>query len=199
MIRIKSRWFKRGRKKKPEELAGAAAFAIWRIAQNTLKNIRKAGFGVAVGGQYFVFLSELLIFLVQVADRIAYARFAGEARVAFTTELASRVAETLAWNQGDLLGGAVGEYKRSFIERLNLRAGEYSEYEYGGDGASFSFLRCLANSMLEAMDERDKIWAIDQMMAVEAPQAVAMVENAMRGYLDTEQESRAVRKNSDED
>jgi hypothetical protein len=109
-MRIKSKWFNEGREKTPKELAGAVSFIAWRIAENALKNTRRADFDVAVGVQYFDFLSEFLIFLVQVADRIAYARFTAEFRQAFTTELANRVAETLAGNQSEWLGGATGEH-----------------------------------------------------------------------------------------
>jgi len=193
MIRIKSNWFKEGREKTPQELAGAVAFIAWRIAENALKNMRRADFEVAIGQQYFAFLTEFLIFLVQVGDRIAYSRFTAEFRLGFTTELAQRVAETLADNQARLLGGTVSEHKKSFIDRLNLRAGEYAEFEYGSDGPSFSFLRYLAHCMLEVVDERDKNWVADQMIAVEAPDAVAMVEKAMRGLLETEPRRRSAR------
>lgn len=192
-MRIKSQWFKQGREKTPKELAGAVSFIAWRIAENALKNMRSADFEVAVGAQYFNFLAEFLIFLVQVADRIAYARFAAEFRMDFTTELANRVAETLADNRSRLLGGAVSEHKRDFVGRLNLRAGEYAEFEYGKDGPSFSFLRYLAHCMLDVVDERDKNWVIDQMMATEAPEAVEMVEKSMRGLLETEPRRRSAR------
>ena len=184
-MRVKSKWFKGGREKTPQEIAGAAAFIIWRIGQNVLKNTRKADFDVAVGEQYFTFLSEFLIFLVQAADRVAYGRFSAEARVVFTTTLAQRVAETLAENQGELLGGEINEHKGNFIDRLNLRAGEYAGFEYGKDGPSFSFLRYLAHCMLDIVDERDKSWVIDQMMEIEAPEAIAMLEKAMQGLLET--------------
>lgn len=184
-MRVKSKWFKGEREKTSQEIAGAMAFIVWRIGQNALKNTRKADFDVAIGAQYFAFLSEFLIFLVQAADRIAYGRLDGEARVAFTTALAKRVAEILADNQGELLGGEAGGHKGNFIERLNLRAGEYAEFEYGSGGPSFSFLRYLAHCMRDVVDEKDKNWVIDQMMEIEAPEAVAMVEKAMRGLLET--------------
>lgn len=193
MIRIKSQWFKEGREKTPQELAGAVAFIAWRIAENALKNMRRADFEVAVGAQYFAFLSEFLVFLVQVADRIAYVRFTAELRQAFTTELASRVAETLAENQGNLLGGIIVVYKSSFIAHLNSRAAEYAEYEYGSDGPSFSFMRYLAHCMLDVVDERDKDWMTDQMITVEAPQAVEMVEKAMLGLLEIQPKQRSKR------
>ena len=183
-MRVKSKWFKSEREKTPQEIAGAVAFIIWRISQNALKNTRKADFDVAVGAQYFAFLAEFLIFLVQVADRIAYDRLSAETRVAFTTALAQRVAEILAENQGELLGGEASEHKGNFIARLNLRAGEYAECEYGSDGPSFSFLRNFAHCMLDIVDEKDKSWVIDQMMAIEAPEAVAMVGKAMQSLLE---------------
>ena len=185
-MRIKTQWFKEGREKTPQELAGAMAFIIWRIAQNTLKNMRRASFDVAVGTQYFSFLSEFLIFLVQLADRIAYSRCTAEVRLAFTTELAKRVAETLADNQSRLLGGTTAEHKGIFIERLNLRAGEYAEFNYGENGPDFSFIRQLGQIMQDVVDERDRNWVVDQMMAIEAPEAVAMVEKSMRGLLEAE-------------
>ena len=52
-IRIKSSWFKGDRQKTPQEVAGALAYTIWRISDNTLKNVRKADFDIAIGEQYF--------------------------------------------------------------------------------------------------------------------------------------------------
>ena len=101
-MRIKSRWFKEGRNHTPEELAGSAAFVIWRIADNALKNTRKANFEIATGPQYFAFLAEFLIFLIQAADRIAYRRMPQDVRVSFTGTLANRVAETYAENHSRL-------------------------------------------------------------------------------------------------
>jgi len=193
MIRIKSTWFKEGREKTPKELAGAVAFNAWRIAENALKNMRRADFEVAIGEQYFAFLSEFLVFLVQVADRIAYISFTAEIRHEFTSELANRIAATLAGNQSEFLGGEVAEYKGNFIERLNQRAEEYAEFEYGEKGPSFSFMRFLAHCMVKVVDEQDKAWVIDQMMAAEAPEAVEMVEKAMRGFLQTEPKRRPSR------
>ena len=192
-MRIKSQWFKEGREKTPQELAGAMAFIIWRIAQNALKNMRRADFEVAVGAQYFSFLGEFLIFLVQVADRIVYSRYTAEARLLFTTELAKRVAGTLAENRCDLLGGTMEEHKGRFIEQLNLRAGEYAAFTYEENKPNFSFLRHLGQVMQDVVDERDRNWVLDQMMAIEAPQALEMTEKSMRGLLETEPRQRSAR------
>jgi len=193
-MRIKSQWFKSDREKTPEEVAGAMAFTIWRIADNALKNTRKANFEIAIGPQYFSFLSEFLVFLIQVADRIAYRQLPGEDRFAFTSTLANRVAETLAENQSRLMGDSFAVHKQQFIENLNRRAGEYADFNYGVDGPEFAFTRYLAFCMREVMDEKDVEWVIDQMMSIEAPEAVDMVEKTMQNLFAKETPKTRIRK-----
>lgn len=183
-MRVKSKWFKSGRAKTPQEIADAVSFIIWRIGMNALKNTRKADFTVDAGPQYFAFLNEFLIFLVQVADRIAYSRLGAEEREAFTTALAVRLAGILAENQAELLGGVAGEHKSNFITQLNRRAGEYAEFHYGSNGPDFAFIRYLGYCMLDVVPEKDKNWVVDQMVSIEAPEAVETVEKAMRGLLE---------------
>ena len=184
-MRIKSHWFK-NHQRTPQELAGALAFVIWRIGDNALKNTRNAKFEIAIGTQYFSFLIEFLIFLIQVADRIAYRRLSAEDRLVFTSALANRVAETLAENQSRLIGNSIEKHKQHFIDKLNQRAGEYAEFDYGSDGPEFAFTRYLGFSMREVMDEKDSNWVVDQMMSVAAPEAVEMVEKTMRDLFETE-------------
>ncbi|MDZ4202356.1 MAG: hypothetical protein U1C96_09460 [Gallionella sp.] len=186
-MRIKSNWFKPGKQHTPEELAGALSFVAWRIADNALKNTRKANFEVETGPQYFAFFNEFLIFLVMVADRIAYRRLPGEDRAMFTGTLANRVAETQAENQSRLLGGgSPAFYKQAFIDQVNLRADGYADFDYGDEGPSFNFTRYLAYCMGEVMSEKDSGWIIDQMMSIEAPAAVDRVEKTFRELLETE-------------
>lgn len=183
-IRVKSSWFKGERQKSPQEIAGALAFTIWRISDNTLKNIRKADFDIAIGDQYFAFLSEFLIFLVQVADRIVYTQLSAEDRFEFTSALVNKVAEHQAENQSEWLGRPVREYKDKFIDRLNQRAEEYADFHYTGVDTSFTFILYLGQCMRDVMDEKDKTWVVDQIMAIEVPEAVAMLEKAMIGLFD---------------
>lgn len=183
-MRIKSQWFKSEREKTSTEIAGALAFTIWRIADNALKNTRKANFEIAIGSQYFSFLTEFLVFLIQVADRIAYHRLTAEIRFEFTSVLAHRIAETLAENQSRLMGDSISEHKQRFINTLNQRAGEYADFNYDEDGPEFAFTRYLAFCMREVMNEQDVEWVVDQMMSIEAPEAVDMVQNTMRNLFE---------------
>ena len=193
-MRIKSNWFKSGRKRTLPEIAGALAFVIWRIGDNALKNTRNAKFEIAIGTQYFSFLSEFLVFLIQVADRIAYRQLSAEDRLAFTSALANRVAETLAENQSRLVGNSFEIHKQHFIDKLNQRAGEYAEFDYGINGPEFAFTRYLGFCIREVMDEKDANWVIDQMMSVAAPEAVEMVEKTMRDLFEAEPKQPRIRK-----
>ncbi len=192
-MRVKSHWFRAGRDKSPQELAGAAAFVIWRIGENALKNMRSAGFEIAIGTQYFNFLTEILIFLVQLADRIAYRHLGDEERVAFTTALANRVGDNLAENQANLMGGEQRVHKAGFITQLNLRADEYARYDYQKGAENFSFVRGLGLFMQDVVDERDRQWVTDQIMAAQAPESIATLEKAMSGLLELEPHRRARR------
>ncbi len=193
-MRIKSQWFKSDRQKTPQDVAGAMAFTIWRIADNALKHTRKANFEIAIGPQYFSFISEFLVFLIQVADRIAHRKLSSEDRFAFTSTLANRVAETLTENQSRLLDDSSTDFKQIFIDKLNLRAGEYAEFNYGEDGPEFAFIRYLAFCMREVMDEKDVEWVIDQMMSIEAPEAVDMVEKTMTNLFTAQPPQTRIRK-----
>lgn len=184
-MRIKAHWFKPGAAKSPEDVAGAAAFIVWRIAANALGTMRKAGYTIDPGPQYFAFLAEFLHFLVIGADRIAHARGDEAWRVAFTTALAHRVGEILAENESDLLGANTRlEIRRRFVDGFNALAVEYANLGWTDAGPDFDFLRCLGHRLAEVMNERDRSWAISQVIEVEAPNAAETLQRGMAGLVD---------------
>lgn len=185
-MRIKSHWFREGRERTAQEIADALSFVAWRIADNALRNTRNADFEIAVGPQYFGFLGEFLHFLIMVADRIAYRQLSAEERLSFTSTLANRLAETYAENESRLLGGTLAESKQRFIAQVNLRAGEYAEFGYDEHGPDYTFMRYLAFCLSGLMDEQDSPWIIDQILSVEAPSAVKMMEKTLRDLFETE-------------
>jgi len=179
-VRIKSQWFRTERPKAVAEIAGAVAFIVWRVAQQVLRNMRQADFEIEPGPRYFDFLSEWLIFLVHSADRMAYQRL-GESRTEFTTVLAHRVGEILADNRADLLAdGGRADMKDSFIDLLNLRLADYADFER----IDYGCLRYLAGQLARVGGPRDTIWVHDQVMEIEAPQAVELVERGFKGLMD---------------
>ncbi len=185
-MRIKSNWFKEGREHTPQEISDALSFTISRIADNALKNTRKAKFEIEVGPQYLDFLAEFLLFLILVADRIAYRDLSAEDRVTFTGNLANRVAETYAENRSRLLVEDIKECKQRFIDLLNQRAGEYADFGYDEKGPEYGFYRYLAYCISNVLSEEDANWVIDPMISYEAPEAVKMVEKTLRGLNEAE-------------
>jgi hypothetical protein len=179
-MRIKSHWFRSERPKAAPEIAGAVAFIVWRVAQQVLRNMRRADFEIETGPKYFDFISEWLIFLVQIADRAAFERL-GESRVEFTTVLANRVGEILADNRHDLLADAsTSQIKDGFIDLLNLRMSDYADFGQ----VDYGCLRYLAGLLANVVGPRDTVWVHDQVMEIEAPQAVELIERGIKGLLD---------------
>lgn len=184
-MRIKSQWFREDAQKGAADIAGAAAFIVWRVAQNALKNMRNAGYELPPGLPYFAFLAEFLAFLVAAADRIAYLRRDAEWRVEFTTATANRVGETLAGNEADLLGIDAGEGKRRFIALVNERAADYADYGWSDAGPEYGFIRGFGHFISDTLPEADdRSWAISQVIEVEAPDAAALLQRGLAGLLD---------------
>jgi len=184
-VRIKSQWFKTDHPKTAAEVAGAAAFIGWRVAQNALKTMRAARFELPPGPQYFAFLAEFLAFLVVVADRIAHRRRDAPWRVEFTTAMANRVGEILADNEADQLGAsAPGEVKRRFIAMVNERAADYAHFDWTDEGPDYGMLRYLGHRVAEVMAQDEQSWAVSQVIECEAPEAAETLHRGMAGLLD---------------
>lgn len=195
-MRIKSHWFKAGAPKSAQQQASAMAFIVWRVAQNMLKRMRGAHFDVAVGLPYFAFMREVLVFLIAVVDRTAYTKMDAVTRTAFTTALVLNCANTLADNEADLLGPRSDgkPYQDSFIDLVNELSLHYAEFgaELGSKQADdsfapdFAFLRYLGSRLEPTLPAKDRHWVLDQVMAIEAPEAVDIVRSAMLDLLSTE-------------
>jgi hypothetical protein len=191
-IRVKSHWFQAGDEKSPEQQASAVAFIAWRVAQQMLKRMRSAGFDIDPGAPYFGFMREVLVFLLVVTDRLAHDGFEPEVRQRFTRALVLRVADFLQDNEGDLLGTPEGpDWAERFIDQFNGLQGHYAEF--GADPQApadagfvpdFAFYRYLGHRIEPDLPPKDRRWVIDQVMAIEAPDAVAIMTSAMRDLHD---------------
>jgi hypothetical protein len=193
--RLKTQWFRHGGSRGAAQQASAAAFIVWRVARHTLDRTRHAGFGVEVGPPYFLFVREVLAFLVAVADRIAYARLDAAQRAEFTTAMVHHLARILQDSEDDLIGPApagLPSHGDSFIDLVNDLATHYAEFEAdpaakeapGGFTPGFAFLRYLGTRLEAALPPEDRRWILDQAMAVQAPEAVAMLQQSLCDLFD---------------
>jgi hypothetical protein len=181
-IRTKSRWFNRAKARDPETLAGVASFTAWRLGLNTIKRMRSAHFEIEASPQYFAFLLEYLVFLIQVADRFAFSRLSLPQRRAFTVSMVKGLADQLAENQSRLLGDDYETVRKHFIDHFNGRADDYAALGFDDKyGPDFAFMRYCSSALRDVVAPEDRTWVADQLMTIEAPEAI----ETLRRVLDT--------------
>jgi hypothetical protein len=189
-MRIKNQWFNSAKAKTPQETAGAMAFITWRVGQNMLKQMRTADFDIDIGKHYFTFTREVLAFLMHVLDRMAHARMAADERTEFTTALVLRMADILQENEDIHLGERATEiasYRDEFIALFNESGAEYADFTCDANGPEFAFVRYFGHRVEALMPEKDRPWVVDQLMAIEVPEALQTLQRGMDGVLSTEQ------------
>lgn len=193
-MRIKSHWFRAGEARTPADRAGAMAFITFRVGHQMLKRMRAAGFDIEAGRPYFAFVGEVLAFLGAVTDRLAYERSSAEERHEFTVSLVRHLARHVGENERELLGPEPdGErsYEQRFIDLVNEVGLHYAEF--GADPSApaddgfhpdFGFVRYLGSRLEPIVPDKDRRWVIDQVMAIEVPEALAIVRRAMKDVHD---------------
>lgn len=184
-MRSKVHWFKAEAARSPREVAGALGLVAWAGARRMVTSLRKAGFGIEVGDSYFAFLAEALAFEVQIAWRVAHARFGEDQRVEFMDELAHALGRILGENRSDLLGSDAVETERGFIAQLNRRNEEYGDFAHDSQGPSFAFLRYFASLVEPLVPPRDRPWIHDQLIAIEGPEAASAIARGVDALLET--------------
>lgn len=176
-MRVKSRWNKKGKTHSVEEIAGALAFILWRIATNGVLSMENAGFQTETQAQRLEIIAEFLAFAIHVADRMTIERFDEEQRVRFITELAQKCAKHMEDNKRDVIGP--GEYRQAFIELLNQRMADYAEFGYSDDeGPSFGMKRFFGDQVKLCFSGEDQKWASSQVMDIEVPEVLIHIKRA---------------------
>jgi len=182
-IRIRSRFHRGGRERSAAELASVIAMLGWKLSQDAIRHMREAQFDIDVGRQYFDFVCEYLAFMLHAADRVAHRALDGDRRVAFTTALALKLAEVVEDNRDMLIAEPEsGSCRRHFIALANLRGAEYADFAYDEkEGPDFGFRRFFGSRLLDIVPAKDHAWVIDQIMEIEAPEAVKALERTLAG------------------
>jgi hypothetical protein len=177
-VRIKSRWSKKGKTHSVEEIAGAVAFILWRIATNGVLSMENADFQTDSQEQRLNVIAEFLAFAIHMADRMTIEKFDDEERMTFMSELAQKCAKHMEDNQRDVLGA--GEYRQAFIDTLNRRMADYSEFNYSeADGPSFNMRRFFGQQVTKVMGERNSKWVGDQVIDIEVPEILSHLGKAI--------------------
>ncbi|HEY9198714.1 MAG TPA: hypothetical protein VIR60_05050 [Gammaproteobacteria bacterium] len=184
-MRIKTRWNKQDKARSIQEIASALSFTLWRIGQSALLNMENEGFQTDTQMQRMEVMQEFMIFLAHLVDRMAYERMDDEERAEFITAVARKLADYVQDNVRDILGN--GDHRAPFIERLNRRMDEYSEFSVIDDEPSFQLLRYFGDRLSEVLGERQRQWASTQVIDIEAPNALKTLKRAMRSLIPEQQ------------
>ncbi|GAB0148563.1 MULTISPECIES: hypothetical protein [Marichromatium] len=184
-LRIKSHWSDPDRARSLDEVAGALAFIAWRIALDRAINLHCERFVYRDDAQRLAVIEEYLVFLIQIADRLAHARLDEDRRRDLITGFARRVFDHVQDNATDLLGP--GAHGAAFIERLNARSGEYAEYGFTDEGPSYALLRHLGFEIQRLMGEgQENRWVIDQVMDQDGWEAYRRFDRAFADLFESD-------------
>ena len=183
-IRARSRWLKKDRTGSLEDNATALAYTLWQISLTAAKNLHAEDYAYTSLQQRMDVIIEYLIFLVHVADRRAFDIMDTEQRQQFVTALAQQTARHVQSNTEDISGS--GDYRGGYINNLNRRHAVYSETQYHDDVPGYEMLRTLGEKIQDVMgmDQTNK-WVIQQVMDVDAAEALRHLRASMDGLFGT--------------
>lgn len=183
-VRLKTQWYSDEVERSFEDTGGALAFNAWRIAVDRAINLHGEHFVYGGDTQRLWVIAEYLYFMVQVVDRMAHEMLEPEQRRSLITAMALKLADHFQDNAREMLGAAGLEFGREFVERLNLRSGEYAEFLLTKDGPSYPFLRHLGSEIQRIMGVvDDNRWVIDQVMDKDGPEIHKQIKRLVRGLL----------------
>jgi hypothetical protein len=175
-IRMRTKWHSRG-PKSVEDRAGVVGFNIWKIANEAWKHMEKGGFRVGDDRQLAALITEMVAFLVQVADRLVYGQLSEDERARFVNALGQHLAKTMHSNMLDMFGP--GDYTAPFVATLNARAADYAEFDFRDYAPGYAFRRYLGDKMAAAMAGTDSKWVIEQVVEIEVPEALKTLNKLM--------------------
>lgn len=182
-LRIKSYWKDDERSRSLSEIASALAYIAWRIALDKAINLHCERFVYEHDAQRLAVIQEYLIFLVQIADRLAHAELNEADRRTLIVEFAKKLFGHVQDNSQDLLGP--GNYGGPFIARLDARSADYAEFQFTDDGPSYALLRHLGHEIQTIMGESDaNRWVIDQVMDKDGWEAYKHFARAYRNLFE---------------
>ena len=181
MARIRTKFHNKQKPKSVETIAGAMGMNLWKLASGAANKMYSDGFNFKDNAQLLDVIGEFGIFLLQLADRIAYEELSQEERMRFTQALAGHLIQTMLENQLEELGE--GDYQGPFVEKLNQRLDAYSEFSMVDGGPSYQMLKYFATSVDAVMGGQDNKWVIETVIEVEAPAIIKPLKEGMEKLL----------------
>lgn len=182
-LRLKTVWFKNAGGRSAADISSVIASTIWRLADNAVTNLSKAGYDIITPERGVRIIGEMAAFLLHMADRMVYGRIPEEDRAKLVQQAGRRLAEIVQDNIREMVGDDGFDYKANFIDMVNRRAADYATFEAAPDKPGFPLLRYLGLAVREVMLESDQHWVADQIMEIQAPEALGFLKKTIDGLL----------------
>jgi len=151
--------------------ASALGFIQWRTALNSAINLHAEDFRYDNDQQRVGVITEYLAFQIQITDRLSAEFLSDIERESLVVAMCQKAADQIQDNLEDIAGP--GQYRAPFIDLLNKRFDEYSEFEFRDGRPSYPAMRYLGHVVLGLLgDDQTNRWVIDQVMEIDAPAIV---------------------------
>jgi hypothetical protein len=182
-VRVKTVWFKQAEAPRgAANVASVLASTIWRVSDRAVDGLSKAGYEIVTPERGLRIVAEMIAFLLHMADRMVYGRVPEAERAALVQGTGARLAEIMEENIHAIAGADGFDHRADLIAFVNRRGAEYSAFECDPARPSFQVLRFLASAVRELMLEHDAHWVGDEIMEIQAPEALATLAKAVDGF-----------------
>ncbi|MEC8962966.1 MAG: hypothetical protein VX559_12060, partial [Pseudomonadota bacterium] len=159
-MRIRDRWPARENSVSIEENAGALAYVCWQVALDGTKQLHAQKFDYRDDAQRVAVISEYLVFLIHICDRICATQLQPGDREIFVIKLTRVCAGHLHRNAEEILGP--GDYTEAFIDTFNVRSKDFSQCKYVNGGPGYSLLRAFGAQIQQLMgNSQTNRWVMD--------------------------------------
>ncbi|HYA46608.1 MAG TPA: hypothetical protein VEF92_03555 [Burkholderiales bacterium] len=185
-LRLKTVFFKNAGGRSTAEIASVLASTIWRLSDEVVANLSKWDCDIVTPERGMKILGEMSAFLLHMSDRLAYRSLAEAERARFIQAAGQRLAEIMQDNIRAMVGDDGFDYKANFIDLIDRRAADYASFECTPEKPGYPILRYLGLAVREHMLESDQPWVADQIMDIQAPEALGMLKKTVDGLLSPE-------------
>ena len=189
-LRLKTVWFKNAGGRSSAEVASVLASTVWRLADEVVTNLSKFDCDIVTPERGVRILGEVAAFLLHMSDRMVYGRVPEAERAQLVQAAGRRLAELMEENIRKMGSDDDFDYRANFIEFVNRRGADYATFDCAPDKPSFPLLRYLGLAVRELMLESDQPWVADQIMDIQAPEALGMLKKTVDGLLQPPQPAR---------
>ncbi len=178
--RIHTGWNQKDKTRQIDQIAGAVAVNIWKISQKTLLSLENEGFETSTWEDRFNVLEEVSCFLIYVASN-EIINLPDDKKLTYINDIAKKISDTITSNKQELKIKDVDE-RISFIEKLNERLEEYSEFPYDME-PNYKTKIILGNHLMNVMGNLDNNWIRMYVIDSEVPKMMQPLKTAIKSLV----------------